>query len=121
MNWLTKLFEKADWRLVKEYQAQYVSYKFAPLEPDKKIAEREEETTYYLYEDQNGNRKFDVVDSQAGDIDIKSNAAKKTWTFRSPEYRYTIRPWLDGRHNADIPSYEQVPIDDFKSVLKGKK
>ncbi len=122
MSLWTKIFgEPSDWRLVKEIQAGYVSYKFDPLKPETKINERDQEMTYYLYEDQDGNRKFDVVDSQEGDIDVNSVAAKKTWTFRSEDYRYTIRPWMDGRHNPEIPSYEQVPVDDFKVALKGKK
>lgn len=121
MNWFTKYFEKADWRLVKEIQAGYVHYEYHRLRPAERINESENEMTYYLYEDQFGNRKFDVVDNRLGDIDINSKEAKNSWTFRSDEYRYTIRPWLDGRTDPDIPRHDKIPAHDYKRLLKGKK
>lgn len=121
MNWLSKFFETADWRLVKEIQAGYMHYQFHHLRPEEKINEKQEELTYYLYEDQNNNRRFDVVDSMDGDIDINSEEAKKTWTFRSPEYRHTIRPWLDGRVDPDIPRYDKVKHHDMVRILKDTK
>lgn len=120
-NWVTKFFEKPDWRLVKEIQADYIHYQFRREAPDERVNENEHEMTYYLYEDQDGNRKFDVVDGMLGDIDVNSEAAKKTWTFRSEEYRYTIRPWLDGRTDPDIPRWDKVKQHDFKRILDDKK
>ena len=121
MSWLTRIFTKSDWRLVKEIQAGYVSYRLDPKNTDKHLGECKEEVTYYLYENQFGKRKFDAVDSREGDINVHSVAAKRTWTYRSQEYRYMIRPWMDGRLDPKIPSYEQVPINDFHAQLKGKK
>ncbi len=120
-NWLTRFFENPDWRLVKEIQSKYVHYQFRRETPDKRVNENTEEMTYYLYEDQNGNRKFDVVDSMLGDIDVNSEKAKKTYTFRSEEYRYTIRPWLDGRTDPGIPRWDKVKQHDFKRILDDKK
>ncbi len=121
MSWFSRLFEKADWRLVKEIQAGYIHYQYHKLDPEQKINESENEMTYYLYENQFGKRKFDVVDGMLGDIDIKSKEAKDSWTFRSNEYRYTIRPWLDGRTDPEIPAYESIPRRDFKRILTKKK
>ena len=121
MSWFSRLFEKADWRLVKEIQAGYIHYQYSKLDPEERINENSYEITYYLYENQFGKRKFDVVDGLLGNIDINSREAKESWTFRSDEYRSTIRPWLDGRHDPDIKSYDQIPVSDFQRRLKGKK
>ena len=121
MSWYSKFFEKSDWRLVKEIQAGYIHYQFRPRDPEKRVNESKNEMTYYLYEDQSCNRKFDVVDGMLGDIDIDSQEAKDSWTFKSDEYRYTIRPWLDGRYDPNIPTYDQVEVNDFHRRLKGKK
>ena len=122
MNWWTKIFgEPADWRLCKQLDAKYqITYTdgYGLAEPKK--TKRGCVITYFLYEDQDGNRKFDIVDSEKGDINIKT--LKKTdYAYRCTLYRNTIRPWLSGRFDPEIPSYEQVPVDDFKAVLKGKK
>ena len=119
MNWFTKIFEKSDWRLVKELQVKYIHFQYRRTTPDKKINESEEEITYYLYEDQFDNRKFDVIDGLLGDIDIDSQEAKDSYTFRSETYRHTIRPWLDGRFTPEIPTYDSIPRRDFKKALKG--
>lgn len=122
MSWWTAIFgEPADWRLVKEIQAGYIAYRLDPHDADKHLGESKEEVTYYLYENQYGERKFDAVDSRDGDINVDSDAAKRTWTYRSQEYRYTIRPWLDGRLDPEIPTYESMPRRDFKRALDGKK
>lgn len=121
MSWWTKIVgEPADWRLCKQLDTKYViSYKdaFGHDVPEKSKSGCV--LTYFLYEDQDGNRKFDLLDSEEGDINVKT-IKKDNYAYRCALYRNTIRPWLDGRYNADIPSYEQVPVDDFKSVLKGK-
>jgi len=118
MNWLTKYFEKPDWRLVKEIQSGYLFTQFHHLTPKDIVNEQEEELTFYLYENQFGDRKFDAVDSRKGDINIKT-ASKDEWLFRCGDYRHTIRPWLDGSLNLDIPTYESIPRRDFKKVLEG--
>lgn len=121
MSWFSDFFEKADWRLVKEIQAGYVSYRLDPINTDKHLGESKEEVSYYLYENQFGKRKFDAVDSREGEVNIHSVSSRTSWTFRSQEYRYTIRPWMDGRLDPKIPSYEQAPVNDFHAQLKGKK
>ena len=122
MSLWTKIFgEPKDWRLVKEIQAGYVSYRVDPSNADKHLGECKEEISYYLYENQFGKRKFDAVDSRDGEININSVSSRRSWTFRSQEYRYTIRPWMDGRLDPTIPSYEQAPVNDFHARLKGKK
>ena len=124
MSWFSGLLKKAeeaeqsDPRLVKQIQSGYVYTQFHPDTPKDIVNEQEEELTFYLYEDQFGNRKFDAVDSRKGDINIKT-AAKNEWLFRCETYRHTVRPWLDGRANPDIPTYESVPRRDFKKVLEG--
>ena len=120
MSWFSNFFEKKDWRLVKELQAGFVHVQ-RDRKTGKRAGETSHEVTYYLYENQFGKRKFDAVDSLHGDIDVDSHTAKDTWTFRSEVFRYTIRPWLDGRHDPDIQDYEQVEVNDFHRRLKGKK
>lgn len=111
-----KFFTKRDWRLVKKVDEAYVIIN--------KTSKRTEKDncilSYYLYENQFHDRKFDVVDSEEGDLDL-GRVPKSHWTFRSPTYREKIRPWLDGRLDPEIPTYEQVPKDDFQNALAGKK
>lgn len=113
MNWFTNLFrDRADWRMCKLLQAEFV---FSG--PD---GEREHTISYYLYENQYGERKFDLTDTKRGDRDVK-DLAKNDIAYRLTIYMDTIKPWLAGRHDPEIPSYEQVPVNDFARALKGKK
>jgi hypothetical protein len=75
---------------------------------------------YYLYENQDGERKFDVADSMRGDNDVKK-LEKDDIVFRLKMYRQTVKPWLDGRLDPDIPTYESIPRRDFKRALTKKK
>lgn len=113
MNWIIKLFEKADWRFVGQIKAPY------HLQTVPKIHHT---LTYYLYEDQNGNRKIDVIDSDSdrGDLNVKS-LDKTDWVFRNKHYTGVIHPWLTGFRNPDFPTYESAPRHDFKRLLKGSK
>lgn len=125
MSWWTTIFgEPADWRLCTQIDADYVS-RLQPGHPRYNFnVATENETaytyTYYLYEDQDGNRRFEVIDTQDGDLNMEKEP-KNSFVYRNREFRNKIRPWLDGRVDPDIPSYEQVPVDDFKVVLKGSK
>ncbi len=122
MNWFTKMFtptEKPDWRLCKQMDVKYVE-----TITDRNTKEVTDKTngvmTYYLYEDQNGNRKFDVVDSIDGELDIEK-IAKNHFAFRCEDFRNILRTWLDGRYVPEIPDYETIPKDDFQNRLAKKK
>jgi len=74
---------------------------------------------YYLYENQHGDRKFDVADSMRGDRHIKKLAIDDI-VFRLKIYRKTVKPWLDGQYNPEIPSHESIKAKEFKDRLAGK-
>lgn len=116
MNWFTKLFAKKDWRMVKQVD---VGYRIKNLVTDKDL-KKDCTLSYYLYENQFGNRIFDVVDSEEGDLDL-ARVDKSHFAFRNEVYRNKIKPWIDGRLDPEVPSYEQVPKDDFQNALAGKK
>ena len=115
MNWFTKILgirPKAEWRMCKQVKTVFVSHDAS--------GDVDYDLSYYLYENQYGERKFDVVDSKRGDRDVKE-MQKNDITYRLLVYRETVKPWLDGRLDPEIPTYDQVPVDDFKTALKGKK
>lgn len=140
MSVWTKIFgepaEEPNWRLCGTIKGEYFS-RLNPRHPDydltdSKKNETDHQLTYYLYEDQFGNRKFDVIDSDRGDLDleeIKKDAYGKTGLvipkddilYRIKRYREKIRPWLDGRYDPDIPDYETIPKNDFQNRLAKKK
>jgi len=125
MSWLTYIFgEPDDWRLVKIHVTDYYS-QLKPAHPDYDFTDSDanktdHEYSYYLYENQHGGRKIDVIDSLRGDLEMKTED-KRSFVFRNTEYRNIIRPWLDGRLDPEIPSYEQAPVNDFHAKLKGKR
>lgn len=114
MNWFTRLFEKDDWRFVGKVDAHYISTDDLGQSTDYVL-------TYYLYENQHGERKFDVIDSNRnrGDLKVK-RLGKNDWVFRSKNYREIVHPWLTGFRNPDFPTYESAPQHDFKRLLTGK-
>ena len=115
MNWFTKILgirPKAEWRMCKQVKTVFVSHHDS--------GDKEYNLSYYLHENQYGERKFDIVDSMHGDRDVK-DLRKDDIAYRLKAYRETVKPWLDGRLNPEIPTYDQVPVDDFKTALKGKK
>ena len=118
---IKRKFEKSEWRLCAHHEYKYV-VTYLPNHRYYKVGgnnKSDEILTYYFYEDQFGNRKIDVIDSDTGDLDIKL-LRKNHFVFRSKYYRNTVRPWLDGRDDPNIPRYEQVPVNDFERKLKGK-
>jgi len=115
MIWLKKLFAKKDWRMVKRIDARYmVTNGLTGKVKDGCVL------SYYLYENQFRTRIFDLVDSEEGDLDVE-RVDKSHFAFRNDVYRNQIKPWMDGRLDPEVPSYEQVPKDDFQNALAGKK
>jgi hypothetical protein len=114
MNWFTKYFEKDDWRFVGQVDSPYISTDYLGQGTDYTL-------TYYLYENQNGERKFDVIDSKGNRGDVKvGKLDKNDWVFRSKHYREIVHPWLTGFRNPDFPTHKTAPNHDFKRLLKGK-
>lgn len=111
--WTKILGEPDDWRFVGQVNNEY---HHKGTTPQQKFV-----LTYYLYENQHGKRKFDVIDSDAdrGDL-IVDNLKKTDWVFRNKDYRDTIHPWLTGFRNPNFPTYETAPAHDFNRLLKGK-
>ena len=124
MSWLNKIFGEADdWRLVKIHVTDYFST-LKPAHPDYNYSDPDDNKTdheysYYLYENQHGGRKIDVIDSLRGDLEMKTED-KRSFVFRNTEYRNIIRPWLDGQYNPEIPSHESIKAKEFKDNLAGK-
>lgn len=122
-NWITRLFEKDNWRLVKIHTLPYHSV-LRPANPlynssDPAANTTDYEYSYYLYENQHGDRKFDVIDSDRGDLDLDTET-KSSFVYRNEDYRNIIRPWLDGQYNPEIPTYESIKAKEFKDNLAGK-
>ena len=121
MSWWTNIFgeprEKAEWRMCKQLGSTYIHTTY-----DRQDGKTEDRINinYYLYENQHGDRKFDVADSLNGDYKITS-VLKDDIIFRLRMYRQTVKPWLDGRTDPDVPAYDQVPVNDFQRRLTKKK
>ncbi len=115
MNFIKKMFAKKDWRLCKKLDSTYE----VQNTQTKKIIKEKCTLTYYLFENQFGDRKFDVVDSEEGNI-CTDTIRKDHYAFRNIEYRETIHPWLKGFNNPKIPSYEGSKRKEFKDSLTGK-
>jgi len=115
MSWWTDIFgEPDDWRFVGQIEAPY---HYKTTKPPQKYS-----LTYYLYENQDGERKIDVIDSDSDRGDINVGSLRKTdWVFRSEEYRKIVHPWLGGFRNPDFPTYDKVKQRDMKRLLKGGK
>lgn len=127
MNWFTDMFtpeEKVDWHLCTQIDE---GYRFTQTDrrTGKLVSDETPTMTFYLYEDQNGNRKFDVIDGRLGDIDLdtigKDASEYERHIYGCDLFRNTIRPWLDGRYDPEIPNYETIPKNDFQNRLAKKK
>jgi len=125
MSLWTKIFgEPADWRLCRTLDYSYHN-KLLPPHPMYNLRDdaaniTDHTYTYYLYENQYGERKFDVIDTKDGDVNVKS-LEKNNFVFCNKKFRTQIRPWLDGRYDPEIPDYETVPKNDFQNRLAKKK
>ena len=114
--------EKPDWRLCGQNDSRYyIQYKdqITGIEREHK---RQDGCvlTYFLYENQFGERKFKLLDSEEGDLEV-SSLPRDHYAYRNKDYRDKIRPWLDGRYDPDFTAYETIPKDDFQNRLAKKK
>lgn len=97
---------KRDWRLVSTLKAYYT------------YSKQEKETNfYYLYENGLGNRKckHESDGRYSGGLQYCITEREK-----HPYYLGTIRPWLEGQYNPEIPNYESIKAKEFKDALTGK-
>jgi len=109
MSWFSKLFEKDDWRLCGTVDLPVV-------ETNALLDSKKGKLYYYLYENQHGDRKFDVADTFRGDYDL-DRMPKDDFIFRNEDYLTKVKPWMDGRKITGVTSYAKVPIHDFKNRL----
>jgi len=109
-----KFFTKKDWRRVATIEVPIVETNPLQNEPKKGTL------YYYLYENQFGDRKYDVADTFRGDYDI-DDVEERDVTFRCEEYLKTVKPWLEGDYDPEITDYEGVKRRDMLGALKGKK
>ncbi len=103
MNWFTKLFETKDWRLCGKLDSKYVVTYTDRYTGKEREGKRKDNCvlTYFLYENQFGERKFDLVDSEEGDLKV-SSVPSDHYAYRNEDYRIKIRTWLYGRYDPDI-------------------
>lgn len=126
MSMWTQIFgepeEKPDWRLCSQIDSKYfIKYTDRTTGIEKEHKRQNNcVLTYFLYENQHGKRKFDLVDSEEGDLEV-STLPGDHWAYRNQNYRNKIRPWLDGRYDPEIPDYETIPKNDFQNRLAKKK
>ncbi len=126
MSLWTQIFgepeEKPDWRLCGQKDSKYVISYSDQMTGIEKEGKRKNGCvlTYFLYENQFGERKFKLLDSEEGDLKV-SSLSSDHWAYRNGDYRNKIRPWLDGRYDPDIPDYETIPKNDFHNRLAKKK
>lgn len=109
MNWFTRIFQKAEWRLCGTLEMGVVK-------EDPYYGKSEGTLYHYLYEDQHGNRKFDVGDTIRGDLKV-SDISKTDIVYRAPNYLTKVKPWLDGRKIPGISAYDKVHHHDMKRTL----
>ena len=109
MGWFKKLFEKDDWRLCGTVVVPIVH-------TDPLRQQKTGKLFYYLYENQHGDRKYDIADTFRGDYDLKV-MPKDDFIFRNEDYLTKVKPWMDGRKITGVTSYAKVPIHDFKNRL----
>ena len=111
MGWFKALFEKDDWRLVGTLEMGIVETN--PIRNDKTTGT----LYYYLYENQHGERKFDIADTIRGEYELDT-LPKTDIAYRSAEYMEKVKPWLGGRKVTGITSYAKAPMHDFKHRLE---
>jgi len=103
---------RRDWRLVGTLEAIYT---WTDLDNEKDTA------YYYLKENGMGERK--CIHDGTGNLG-KDGRNSPAWAERKrvshPIYLEKIRPWLEGRYDPDIPSYESIKAKEFKDKLAGK-
>ena len=115
-GFFTRLFTKKDWRLVKVLEAKYA----VRNDITQKVISSGHILTYYLFENQFGDRKFDLVDSEKGDLRVES-LKPDDFAFRSDTYRKQVHGWVKGGYDPEIPNYYSVDHKNFLDTLRGRK
>ena len=113
MTWnpITRYKLRRDWRLVSTLQAHvnWVDQKGDSTSMD--------EIFYYLFENGLGQRK--VKHDGAGKCGGDGGYAKQQRTTH-PYYLGSIRPWLEGSYDPNIPNYESIKAKEFLDNLAGE-
>lgn len=115
-GFFTKLFTKKDWRLVKQIDQKYRVFNSLT----KKTISDGHVLTYYLFENQFGDRKFDLVDSQKGDLNVNA-LPDDDYAFRCDVYMKQVHGWLKGGYDPEIPNYYSVEHKNFLDTLRGRQ
>lgn len=104
---------RRNWRLVSTLQA-FISWEDRET---KKLTGEKDTIYYYLSENGLGQRKctHEGTKKLAGD-----GGWSKEKRMTHPYYLGRIRPWLEGRYDPDIPSYDSIKAKEFKDALAGK-
>ena len=109
MEWIKKIFEQDDWRLVGIVEV--------PIVKTTTSKDTDPGTLYYyLHESKVGKRKFDVADTFRGDLELVE-VPDRDIIYRSEEYLTKVKPWMGGRKSTGITTYEKAPMHDFKNQL----
>ena len=111
MSWFSKLFEKDEWRLCGTVETGIIHTDRIRNDTTKGTL------YYYLYENQHGDRKFDVADTFRGDIEF-SKLTKTDVVYRCEEYLEKVKPWLGGRKVTGVASYDKTDHHDLVKRLK---
>lgn len=70
----------------------------------------------HLYESKTGKRKFEL--GMAGTSNLNDKDAR-AYVKKTELYQERIVRWLNGRHDTEIPTYAEMPLDDTANALKG--
>ena len=115
INAIKRFFTKEDFRLVKVLECNGVETSYYILGNTTKV---DGIIYYYLYEGDRGNRKCKISttfkNTTATLKDNEEEDAKRLVLYLS-----TVQPWLDGRYDPDIQSYNQVPHEAMANKLRG--
>lgn len=111
IKYFKKLFKIEKFRLVRTIEIHYNMV-------DNLIDNNIEESHImfcHLYESDIGSRKVKNISTS-----LKHNSKPDIMAESFTEYQRTIIRWLAGRHDPDIPSYNDIPEEDTISELRGK-
>lgn len=115
-GFFTKLFAKKDWRLVKKLDQKYRVFNTVT----KDTISDGHVLTFYLFENQFGDRRIELVDSQKGELNIHA-LKDDDYAFRCDLYRDRVYGWVNGGYDADIPNYYSVEHKTFLDTLRNRK
>lgn len=68
----------------------------------------------HLYESKTGNRRFEVGSTHKE----LSNWSARRHVIKTELYHERVVRWLGGRHDTEIPSYQERAVDDTANALK---